>query len=88
MPVCHLSYLVMQNFFWAAFVKLDSDRGRAKAQSGDTPPTLQFAAQRIVLNGQVVAGPYDIGLYENLSPRLQALASNQPEIYPNTTRQS
>ncbi|KAI0767500.1 hypothetical protein C8Q74DRAFT_1280758 [Fomes fomentarius] len=74
------------NFFWAAFVKLDSDRGGAK-KSGDTSPTLQFAAQRIVHNGQVVAGPYDIGLYENLSPRLQALASNQPEIYSNTTRQ-
>lgn len=72
-----------QNFFWCALVKLDAGNYSGnRPMPGSEAPTVQLAAQRIVHDGHVVAGPYEFGLHEHLPPRLQSVARNQPEVCP------
>nr|VWO97369.1 Eukaryotic translation initiation factor 3 subunit G (eIF3g) (Eukaryotic translation initiation factor 3 RNA-binding subunit) (eIF-3 RNA-binding subunit) (Translation initiation factor eIF3 p33 subunit homolog) (eIF3 p33 homolog) [Ganoderma boninense] len=42
------------NFFWGAFVKFS-----APYEGSDTVPSIQFAAQRAVVEGQKIHGPWD-----------------------------
>lgn len=43
---------------------------------------MQLAPQRIVRNGEVAAGPTDL-VFQKLPPRLQRIAQDKPQLYPD-----
>ncbi|RDX52514.1 hypothetical protein OH76DRAFT_164773 [Lentinus brumalis] len=73
-------WILGSNFFWAAMLRLDATHRGDRPIPGQSTPYIQFAPQRIVRNGQKVAGPWDLELHAHLPPRMQATLRGQPEL--------
>ncbi len=62
-------------------MRLDGTHRGDRPVPGVARPYVQLAPQRIVQDGRLVAGPWDIGVHENAPPRVQAAARKQPELF-------
>ena len=71
---------LVQNFFWACMLKLDARHRGERPMPGQSAPFIQLAPQRIVSDGQKVAGPWELELHAHLPPRMQATLREQPEL--------
>ena len=70
----------LQNFFWAAMLRLNATHRGEKPTLGQSTPFVQLAPQRIVRNGRKVAGPWDLEIHADLPPHMQAMLREQPEL--------
>ena len=70
----------LQNFFWAAMLRLNATHRGEKPILGQSTPFVQLAPQRIVRNGRKVAGPWDLEIHADLPPHMQAMLREQPEL--------
>ena len=61
-------------------LKLDATHRGERPTPGQSAPFIQLAPQRIVRDGQKVAGPWELELHEHLPPRLQATLREQREL--------
>ncbi len=80
-PTRLLLMAYVQNFFWAALLKMNATHRGSRPVPGRAHPYVQLAPQRIIHDGQRVGTAWDLGLHKYLSPRQLAEVRDQPEIY-------
>ncbi len=80
-PTQVLLMVYVQNFFWAALLKMNATHRGSRPVPGRAHPYVQLAPQRVIHDGQQVGTAWDLGLHKYLSPRQLAEVRDQPEIY-------